>query len=200
MIRQRIEAAYDQIAAAYAAADGNMQPNLIERGTRFLASIGPGARVLDIGCGAGRDMAWMEAHGFHITGVDLSAGMLAQARTIVQGELIQMDMGQLDFHPASFEGIWCNASLLHIPKAQVPAVLQQMRRVLVPTGKLHLSIQEGSGEKWEVTRFGVERFFARYTPEEMEELLSQNGFSIDEYYLDESGPRRWLNFLVTTMG
>jgi ubiquinone/menaquinone biosynthesis C-methylase UbiE len=196
VISQRIEAVYDRIAAEYAASDGKMLPSLVERGTLFLSSIGPGARVLDVGCGAGRDMAWMEAQGFHVTGVDLSTGMLDQARRLVQGKLLHMDMSHLAFPPASFEGIWCNASLLHIPKAQAPEVLGQMHRVLIPGGWLYFSLQEGDGERWEVTRFGVERFFARYVSEEAEALLSQTGFSVDKRYQDQTGLRPWLNFLA----
>ncbi len=199
MDRQRIEAAYDHIAAEYAALS-QMPPNLVEMATRFLGRLGLGARVLDIGCGDGLHMTWMEGRGFQATGIDLSAGMLEQARARgVRGELLQMDMCHLTLPPASFEGVWCCASLLHVPKAQAPLALEQMRCVLVPGGTLYLGLQKGSGEKWEVTRFaGVERFFARYTPEEAEELLAQAGFSVDECHQDEAGPgRSWLNILAT---
>ena len=198
MDRQRMETAYDRIAAEYAALS-QMPPNLVEMATRFLGRLGPGARVLDVGCGDGLHMAWMEGRGFQVTGIDLSAGMLEQARARgVRGELVQMDMCHLTFPPASFEGVWCCASLLHVPKAQAPQVLEQIRRVLVPGGTLYLGLQKGSGEKWEVTRFaGVERFFARYTVEEAEELLTRAGFSVDECHQDESGPGRyWLSFLT----
>jgi len=193
---QRIEDAYDGIAPEYARSNAEMPPEIIERGIRFLAYLALGARILDVGCGAGRDMAWMEERGFSVTGIDLSTGMLAQARTHVKGELLQMEMSALTFPAASFEGIWCNASLLHVPKVQVPTVLRQMRRVLVPEGMLYLGIQEGSGEGWEVTRFGVERFFARYALDEIEALLSQAGFSLLEYERNEAGSRHWLTFMV----
>jgi ubiquinone/menaquinone biosynthesis C-methylase UbiE len=196
VIRKRMEVAYDRVAAQYAEQNAVMPPLLVELATRFLAHLEPGAKVLDAGCGDGRHMAWMEAHGLHVTGIDISTGMLSQARAHVQGELLQMDMCNLTFPPGSFAGIWCCASLLHIPKAQAPEVLRQMHNVLVPGGILHLGLQEGEGEKWEVTRFDVERFFARYTLEEAEALLTQTGFSVDERHQDTTGPRRWLNFLA----
>jgi len=71
-----------------------------------------------------------------------------------------------------------------------------MHRVLILEAGFYLGIQEGDGERWEVTRFGVERFFARYTSEEAEALLTQTGFSIDERHQDKTGPRLWLNFLA----
>ncbi len=106
MIRQRMEAAHDRVAAQYAEQNAIMPPLLVEFATRFLTRLEPGANILDVGCGDGRHMAWMEAQGLHATGIDISTGMLAQARPHVQGELLQMDMCHLTFPPASFAGIW----------------------------------------------------------------------------------------------
>lgn len=199
MHRQRLEAAYDHVAAQYAEQNAIMPPLLVELAAHFLARLEPGEHILDAGCGDGRHMAWMEAHGLQVTGIDISTGMLAQARALVRGELLQMDMCHLTFPPASFAGIWCCASLLHIPKAQAAEALREMHRVLIPGGMLHLGLQEGEGEQWEVTRFDVERFFARYTLEEAEALLTQTGFAIDERHHDTTGPRHWLNFLARTV-
>ncbi len=79
----------------------------------------------------------------------LSNEMLAQARMRVRGEVVQMDMCQLTFPAASFEGIWCCASFFHIPKAQATTALSQMQRVLIPEGMLYLSLLEGQDETWE---------------------------------------------------
>ncbi len=53
----------ERIAADYAVINAAMPPPLAELATRFLARLSPDARVLDVGCGAGRDMAWIEAQG-----------------------------------------------------------------------------------------------------------------------------------------
>ena len=73
-------------------------------GERFLGYLAKGARLLDVGCGSGRDMAWMEAQGFRTVGIDLSSGMLAQARKLARGEVRHMDMCHLTFPDTSFEG------------------------------------------------------------------------------------------------
>lgn len=141
----------------------------------------------------------MEAQGFHITGIDISNEMLTQARMRVRGELGQMDMCQLTFPPASFEGIWCCSSFFHLPKAQATTALSQMQRVLVPEGMLYLSLLEGRDETWEKeSRFaGVERFFARYTSEELEALLWEAHFSLVECWPDVAdSAHTWLNFLA----
>ena len=202
-ISDRTRATYDRIAADYARANAEMPPAFVEMGRTFLALLPPGARVLDLGCGAGRDMAWLEARGTQVTGVDLSPEMLAQARPRVRGALLEMDMRRLSFPDAHFGGIWCMASLLHLPKADAHLALHEMRRVLAPGGVLALSIQEGEGEGWETGAYGhpVERFFARYSPEEAEEMLERAGFEILEKGRSEPTARRadrkgWLRYLA----
>jgi ubiquinone/menaquinone biosynthesis C-methylase UbiE len=177
---ERIGAAYDTIAAEYAERTGRMLPEHLELGRDFLAPVPPPARLLEVGCGAGRDMAWFESQGANVVGVDLSPGMLRQARGRVRGELLEMDMLGLGFPDGSFEGVWCMATLLHLPKADAPRALGEMRRVLAPGGALALSLQRGEGEMWETVAYGhrVERFFARYSADEAERLLGAAGFGV----------------------
>lgn len=175
-----------------------MPARIVELGTYFLGQLETHARLLDAGCGPGRAMAWLEAQGLHVTGIDISTGMLAQARSHVRGELLHMDMCQLSFPPASFEGVWCSAAFLHIPKAQAPEALRELHRVLTPGGILFLSTLGGEGEGWEEHEFaGIERFFVRHTLEEVETLLVQAGFALVERYRDEVDKRHtWLNILA----
>lgn len=124
--------------------------------------------------------------------------MLAQAREIVRGELLEMDMRHLGLPDGHFDGVWCCASLLHLPKTQAPIALTKMRRVLVPDGTLYLGVQEGEGEVWESAPYGsVERLFARYTSTEADTLLSNTGYTVIERGSSPAGVRRWLNFLAT---
>lgn len=198
MTSDRTVAAYDQIAALYAKRNAAMPEDLATLATRFLELVRQGAKILDVGCGAGRDMAWMEARGARVTGVDLSAGMLAEARRQVRGALLQMDMRRLNFPDARFGGVWCTASLLHLPKREAPGALREMRRVLVPHGILFLCIQEGAGEGWESAPYdvAVDRFFARYRMEETNDTLSRAGFVILACHRTDAGSRRWLQILA----
>lgn len=193
-------AAYDQIAARFASANAEMPPELIAAAARFLNYLDTGARILDLGCGAGRDMAWLEARGAtSVVGVDLSAGMLAQARCQARGGLVQMDMRRLAFLSGCFQGVWCDASFLHLSKSEAPGALVEIRRVLATDGVLFLSVQAGSGETWEQQSYGelAPRFFARYRPEEMMTLLKDGGFALLEHMSDPGHSRRWLSFLAS---
>ncbi len=199
-ISARVAAAYDAVAVTYAELNALMPEALVGLGQRALARAGAGARVLDVGCGAGRDMAWFEAQKgqeARVVGVDRSAGMLRLARRHVRGGLARMDMRALAFSAATFDIVWCIAVLLHLPKADAPLALTEMRRVLRPGGVLALSLQVGSGEGWERGPYpGVSRFFARYTPDEVEALLTGAAFTVLQRGVDEARDRRWLSVLA----
>lgn len=197
-INRRMAAAYDRVAARYAEVNAVVPDHFLEVGPRFLAQAGPGATILDLGCGAGRDLAWLSAQGADVVGADLSLGMLTQARRHGVGRLLRLDMRALPFPDGAFGGIWCSASMLHLPKPDAPRALAEMRRVLVPGGPLLLAIQEGDAEGWEPAPYGpVERFFARYRSDEAEALLVEAGFAVQERHVEETPTRRWLRFLAT---
>jgi ubiquinone/menaquinone biosynthesis C-methylase UbiE len=200
MTENRLQAVYDQIAEKFADVNANMPPELMLAAEQFLGITQPGALILDLGCGAGRDVAWFESQGATVVGSDLSAGMLTQARLQTRGALVQTDMRHLPFQTGCFQGVWCCATLLHLPKADVPHALAEVHRVLNPGGVLFLAVQEGMGEGWErTTRYGepIERFFARYRAEEMTALLVESGFALRDHTANSAGARHWLNFLIT---
>ena len=195
--------AYDHLAREYSVVNAAMPADLVDFGHRFLSLTGAEARIIDIGCGAGRDMAWLEAQGAAVIGIDLSAGMLAQARSRVKGSLRQMDMRHLDLPAGHFHGAWCMASLLHLPKNEGLRVLGEIRQVLVPGGVLHVSLQEGAGEVWETAPYPaeqpVERFFARYSWDEAHTLLHQAHFRVVESRRNDAATRHWLQFLAAAL-
>src|SRR4051794_253905 len=106
---------YDRIAAEFARR--HMTANVGEELNAFAAAIvgraPPGLfRILDAGCGPGRDSKWFHERGFQTVGVDLSTGMLAEARRRAPGvDFRQSDLRSLAFPDGYFDGIWCCASL-----------------------------------------------------------------------------------------
>jgi ubiquinone/menaquinone biosynthesis C-methylase UbiE len=111
-----------------------------------VATLVEGARVLDVACGTGvvaRQAASRVGKQGHVVGVDLNAGMLAMARTLPQssGTSIEWKEGNattLPFPEAAFDVVLCQQGLQFFPDK--PAALRDMRRVLVPTGHLVLSV------------------------------------------------------------
>lgn len=171
---------YHDIAAQFAAVTADIPEAVANSIEKFLSRIRPGGLILDLGCGPGRDLAWMEALGVQVVGADLAFGM-AQAKQGAGKWLCQMEMRQLGFATGRFAGVWCNAAILHLPKQQVPEAWKEIARVLAPGGLFFLSVQKGHGEGVESAPVygGVERFFARYHPNEIRDLLLGAGFLVE---------------------
>lgn len=125
---------------------------------RFLAHMPPGGRILDAGCGSGRDSLAFREMGYAVVPMDASRAMVAHA-TAVLGQparhLRHQDVAFVD----AFDGVWAMASLLHVPHAELPDVLARYGRALVPGGVLFASFKLGTGE---VVRH--DRLFANQNP------------------------------------
>ena len=191
-------AAYDATASRYAARwfRFRLETDL----DRFARRLGTGARVLDVGCGPGRDVLALQERGLVPVGVDLSWAMLQEARRRVQTPFVQADMRALPFADHSFGGAWVCASLLHLPKHEAPHVLEEIRRVL-DHGILYVAVKEGDGEGWVVGEDGRRRFFALYRQAELELLVERSGFEVLEVWTtpDAAGRnQRWIALVAWT--
>lgn len=99
----------------------------------ILARLMPGSKILDIGCGPGIETDAMAKRGFDSLGIDASKSMIARAKKeFPKRRFRTMDFYQLKFPKAHFDGFMAIASLLHVPKQKLPAVLKKIGYVLVP--------------------------------------------------------------------
>jgi SAM-dependent methyltransferase len=194
---------YDQIAGRFAELNESMPAPVLSAAQAFLERVGGDGLLLDLGCGSGRDLAWFEARGAQAIGADISSGMLAEARRRASCPLVQMDLRRLAFVPGSMAGIWCNAALLHVPKADAIPALQGIHRLLTPGGLLDLAVQQGSGQVYESGPFvdlaNVIRYFARYVREEMREMLHWAGFRVLQEDAVTDHAKTWLHYLAERM-
>ena len=159
-LKRDIIRSYDCIAEKFAAQWVEHPPRqALETFARLLRR---GARVLDAGCGPGHHAQFLSACGADVTGVDLSEGMLRIARRRVRGlPFARMDIQSLDFPDRTFDGIWCAAAAIHVPREEVRALLHGFRRVLRPNGVLAINMQVGRAS--EVVDFHDDhRFFEYY--------------------------------------
>jgi SAM-dependent methyltransferase len=136
--------AYDSGAAAFAQ-DWHEQPpptDLHDIVRRFFR---PGVTA-DIGCGSGRDVAWLSANGFPAVGYDPSAGLLAQARArypdLAFHSAALQALGSIA--DASFTNVLCETVIMHLPPEDVAPSVRRLLAILAPGGVLYLS--------WRVTR------------------------------------------------
>ena len=106
-----------------------------------------GGSVLDVGCGAGRDLEELAGRGYQCVGIDASNGMLLHAYLNNPYCVVyNMSMYDLGFPDGYFDGFWSSASLHHIQKSRVDLVLGEMRRVTADGGIGFISVREGRGE------------------------------------------------------
>jgi ubiquinone/menaquinone biosynthesis C-methylase UbiE len=191
-------ATYDQIARTYAEVNcGPLSGTLLALARELARSVGEGAHIIDVGCGPGRDVAWFETQNIRVTAIDLSRGMVEHATSVAEGPVLRMDMRQLAFCDGCFDGAWCAASLLHLPKRTAPAALREISRVIRPGGSLMLTVKGGDGEGWAGGYVaGATRFFSYYRPAEMAGMLVRAGFGVSDSGLWRSRRRReeWLSF------
>jgi len=184
---------YDRIAADFADRFWHV---ILERPLNtFAAAVDKTQPVLDLGCGPGRDIELLRQHGLTVIGADRSAGMLKEAQQRVGGALVQADMRYLPMRAASFGGIWMCASLLHIPRAEVPGVLAEAQRILRAKGVLYISVQQGTGERWSDSD-GGQRFFTLFQPDELLDRLTQMRFSIQEHWIESGGHSNWIQIIA----
>jgi len=135
-------------------------------------------RLLDFGCGPGRDLQTFTAMGHQIIGLDGAIQFCTMAREQSGCEVWHQDFLQLDLPDKHFDGIFANASLFHIPSQELPRVLRQLHASLKPRGALLSSNPHGSNsEGWQRHRFAN-----LHAPERWQVYMENAGFTLQESY------------------
>tara|TARA_R110001592_G_scaffold138511_5_gene357724 strand:+ start:27383 stop:28027 length:645 start_codon:yes stop_codon:yes gene_type:complete len=147
--------------------------------------------ILDFGCGPGRDLAIFKKLGHRPIGLDGSKSFCAMAQQFSACTVLHQQFLSLSLEPESFDGIYANASMFHIPSQELPGVLTACHRALKPKGILFTSNPRGDTEGWQGERYG---HYMEFNQSQL--YLEQAGFSIlNHYYRPEGKPRQeqpWL--------
>jgi SAM-dependent methyltransferase len=162
---------------------------------RFVSMLPSGrATVLDAGCGTGRDYRWFAARGIDVLGIDLSGGLLEQAREVCRGRFVQGDLRDLPLEKDSVDGVWACASLVHLPMIEVSKAFAQFGAVLRPGGALFVSVRHGEGGEWRPDGDGGRRYFHLHRPQELGEELARRGFTLESLAVERGVVAgQWLN-------
>jgi SAM-dependent methyltransferase len=113
-------------------------------------------RILDFGCGPGRDLAAFRALGHQPVGLEGSTRFAAMAREHSGCEVWEQDFLALQLPPDSFDGVFANASMFHVPRSQLPRVLRELHATLKPGGVFFASNPRGDNEEgWNRGRYGA---------------------------------------------
>lgn len=111
----------------------------------FLDRLSPGARILELGCGGGYDALFMAKCGFDVDATDGTAEIAAQAAMRLGRPVRVMRFDELDCI-TEYDAVIASASLLHVPRAGLPGILQRIWTALTPGG-WHLASFKGGGSE-----------------------------------------------------
>lgn len=185
---------YNQNARQFA--DSTISVDFTATQNRFLEKLPIYAKILDFGCGVGRDTKYFLEQGYQVEAIDGSEELckLAESYTgIPVKHMLFQELCAVD----CYDGIWACASILHLPYQELREVLQKMTKALKPEGIIYASFKYGS---FQGERKG--RYFTDFTEESFEALRNTvEGLILVEQWVTSDvrpgrGEERWLNLIL----
>ncbi len=152
----------------------------------------PPWRILDFGCGPGRDLMRFRQMGHQPVGLDGSPALVATARRNCDCEVLLQNFLTLRLPQSHFHGVFANASLFHVPAQSLPQVLEALWQTLMPDGVLFSSNPRGDNQEgWNGERYGCFHDLTQWRA-----YLTAAGFrELRHYYRPAGKPRHeqpWL--------
>lgn len=163
---------------------------------KFKQYVKPSGKILDVGCGSGRDSKRFMEDGYQVEAIDASEEICKLASEYI-GQQVKCRRIEEITYENEFDGIWACASLLHVAKEEMLVVIEKLCKALKKDGIIYASFKLGSGE-----RFADGRFFNDYTEKEIVEVFGgQRGFEIKECFVTEDVRKerkheKWLNIIL----
>ncbi len=131
--------------------------------------------LLDLGAGAGQYGKFFENKGMRVTCADISTEMITACKE--KGlEAYVMDFYAMDFGGRQFDAVWAQNSLLHVPKASLGIVLQNIKRFLKQDGLLYMGVYGGRNSEgvWEKDTYSPKRFFSFFDDKTIKKMVEQH--------------------------
>lgn len=182
---------YDENSEKFLADTANVEFGELQ--SRFASMLSAGGRVLDLGCGSGRDsLAFLKA-GFDVDAIDGSKQMVEAAKSLTGLDVVQALFDEYE-PDGLYDGIWACSSLLHVASDDLSFLIEKYSKALKPNGIFYLSFKLGD---YEGMRNG--RWFTDFTEESFRELINKiKGISISEIDITADvrpgrSDEKWLN-------
>ncbi len=158
-------------------------------------SLPPPARILDVGCGSGRDLLWFNRRGYETIGFEASPGLAALARSHSESPVIEGDFETFDFSTLSADAILLIGALVHLPRHRMPEVLERITRALSPGGHVLITLKRGDGDFTD----GHGRRFYLWRRSDLEARFREMGFGVSRFFEQVSKIRSddvWLGYVL----
>lgn len=151
--------------------------HLLDRPQSFCSELPPGSRILDLGCGPGRDLRLFAAAGHRPIGLELNPSFVDMARRhgdVIEGDI--RDVAQI-FPQSSFGGVWAQASLVHLSATETETSLHDLRSLLVPGGRFYACVPSTGVTGWREEHDG-RRWYTVWPERRFAEAVAQAGFEV----------------------
>lgn len=164
----------------------------------FVRQLSPGDHVLDVGCGSGRDLLWLQQKGLAVTGFERSPGLAGLARQHAGCRVIEGDFTSHDFAPLAVDAVLMTGALVHVAHDRLPDVLQNILCALNPESPrriVYLSLKEGEGSATD----NRGRVFYFWQEADLARLLSGGGMEVLNFQRSlsaDGGGQPWLGFVL----
>ena len=163
--------------------------------SHLTARLSPGAYILDVGCGSGRDLLWLKNRGFSVMGFERSPELAELARKSAGCEVLEGDFTSYDFSSIRADAVIIIGALVHIPQAGFAAVLRNIAAALKENGMMLITAKEGTS----AAEGADGRVFYLFRNEELEIIFTLLGFRIHDFSRDLSKTgtgETWLRYLL----
>jgi len=163
---------------------------------KFLNYIPDGGRILDLGCGSGRDTLYFLQKGYDVTSIDASEEMVKLSSELTKRKTLYLRVEDIDFQN-QFDGIWACASLLHIDKTLTESVYNILCNALIDGGVLYASYKYGKG-----TSIVEDRYYNNYDETSFTEMIDNiEDFELITHWITKDlrpdrDDEKWLNVLL----
>jgi ubiquinone/menaquinone biosynthesis C-methylase UbiE len=179
---RHIEETYDEGSQDYGDYFKNPHEFIEKDRQQFIARLPAGSTILDCGCGPGMDTERFSQLGYKVTAIDLSDRFVELVRKRVPNARVEkMDMRNLAFPKAAFDGLWASFSLLHIRASEIQETLSGFNSVLRDGGLFFAALHRGPKTRWvKTTISGMERdtYVQEWLQTDIEAVVRGAGFEI----------------------
>ncbi|WP_022666332.1 class I SAM-dependent methyltransferase [Desulfospira joergensenii] len=165
----------------------------------FVRCLSPGARILDVGCGSGRDLLWLKRKGFEPVGFERSPGLADLAKTHSGCPVIQGDFMSHDFSSLEFDAVLLSGAFVHLSRKELVPAFQNVLKALDPGGHVFLSMktgQEGSSRE-------KGRTFTLWQDKDLRPLFKKFSLEVIHFSINESlmgTGEVWLGYVLGGKG
>ncbi len=184
---------YDVNARSYHESTYGLSPSVFLE--PFIRSLAPGASILDIGCGSGRDMRWMKERGFSVTGLERSRRLANLAKNTSGCTVLEADFETFDFSAGDWDAAMMVGALVHIPHARLFAVLDRIISGCCTMRTALITLKEGTG----LVDAADGRRFYLWQDRDIRDIFAQTGLTVSSFFRNFSATgsgESWLGYVT----